>query len=192
MNISTALKTFALTIIPALLLIFCQWLANTMTQKDVVLNYKISSITVGNLYTVYIEISNYSEIAIDNVVIASNPPNVINYSYEPSTNSSKPNIWEGEVPPGKNLKVLYILNKEMPITASSLNALLTAKYKARNKETGRLEWIDVNFNEGSAFLSGTVSYLLWYFAPIVISLVLVILVIVIYRRINQAPSKTNP
>jgi len=168
---SSFIKKAAWAIVPAVLLLSCQWLANTMTGKEVSLNYKVSTSSVNDLYSVYIEFSNYSEIAIDKVQIGLNPPNLIDFAYDPATLGGSANAWEGEIISGKSLKVLYVLNKEMPISASYLNSLLNAEYRKRNQETGRLEWVKVKLNEGEVYLSGVVAYLIWFFAPIIISLI---------------------
>lgn len=174
MNLRSTLKNCAWAVIPALLLMFAQWFANTMTQKDVALNYKISTRVVSGLHTAYIELSNHSEVAIDKVIISSNPPDVIQSSYDPLTNGKGSNTWEGEILAGQQLKILYILNKEMPTSTSALNSLLTAEYRKRNKENGRLEWSKVNLSEDGVILPGTIVYLLWYFSPIFASLLIII------------------
>ncbi|HHX8266135.1 TPA: hypothetical protein ACVOYJ_004501 [Vibrio diabolicus] len=176
----------AWAVLPALLLLFCQWLANTMTEKDVVINYKVTSQSVNGLHTVYIEFSNYAEVAIDKVTIASGPANVLESSYDPQTKGTTTNVWEGEIFSGQTLKALYVLNKEMPISASSLSSLLDAEYRKRNKETGQLEWTKVNLNEGHVFVSGTIAYLMWFFAPILISLFGVFLVYKLRSRRAQS------
>lgn len=188
MNLSSFIKTSAWAILPALLLLFAQWLANTMTQKDIALNYKILTRTVSNIHTSYIEISNHSEVAIDKVIILSNPPDIILAAYEPAANSGNNNAWEGEILVGQSLRILYVLNKEMPISASALNSLLTAEYKKRNKETGRLEWMKVNLREDSIITSGTVAYLLWFFSPF---LVMLIISVVIYYGLKYFRLKTS-
>ncbi|EKS6742305.1 MULTISPECIES: hypothetical protein [Enterobacter cloacae complex] len=182
MKLSSFAKTSAWAILPALLLLFSQWLADTMTQKDVVLNYKASSRSVSNLYTTYIEISNYSDVAIDKAIISSNPSDVIIASYDPETNPSKSNAWEGEILAGQSIKILYALKKEMPISASALNSLLTAEYKKRNKETGRLEWSKVNLREDSVITSGAAVYLFWFFLPFITTSLLIIAIYYGLRR----------
>lgn len=184
MNLLSFSQKAAWALLPALLLLFCQWLADSMTEKDVAINYKVSTRAVSGLHTVYIEFSNFAEVAIDKVTIASDPANVINSSYEPLTKSSTLNVWEGEILSGQTLKALYVLNKEMPTSASSLNSLLNAEYRKRNKETGRLEWVKVTLNEGSVLVSGTIAYLLWFFAPILFSLLGVYMV---YKLRNRSP-----
>jgi hypothetical protein len=187
-NLLSFSQKAAWAVLPALLLLFCQWLADTMTEKDVAINYKVSTRAVSGLHTVYIEFSNFAEVAIDKVTIASGPANVINSSYEPLTKSSTPNVWEGEILSGQTLKALYVLNKEMPISVSSLNSLLNAEYRKRNKETGRLEWVKVTLNEGGVLVSGTIAYLLWFFAPILVSLLGVYLVYKLRNRSSEQAS----
>lgn len=176
MNLLSFSQKAAWAVLPALLLLFCQWLANTMTEKEVAINYKVSSRAVNGLYTVYIEFSNFADVAIDKAIITADPANVVKSSYEPLSKSTSSNVWEGEILSGQTLKVLYVLDKEMPTSASSLNSLLNAEYRKRSKDGGRLEWVKVTLNEGGILVSGTIAYLLWFFAPIFISLLGVYLV----------------
>lgn len=174
MKIPSFIKTYAWAILPTLLVLFAQWLANTMTQKDVALNYKTASSSVSGLYTTYIEISNYSNIAVDKAIISSNPSDVIQASYDPEASGEKSNAWEGEILAGQSVKILYVLKKEMPTSASALNSLFTAEYKKRNKDTGRLEWMKVNLREDSVILSGAAAYLFWFFLPFAVTLIIII------------------
>lgn len=189
MNLLSFTQKASWAVLPALLLLFCQWLAETMTEKDVSINYNVESKSVSGLHTVYIEFSNFAEVAIDKVTITSNPANVIKSSYEPKSNNNQSSVWEGEILSGQALKALYVLNKEMPISASSLNSLINAEYRKRDQDTGRLEWVKVELNEGGAFVSGTIAYLIWFFAPILVSLLSVYLV---YRYRNRGPAQPNP
>lgn len=174
MNISPMLKNILIGVIPALLLIFCQWLADAMTEKSVMLSYTISVKSVSNLHVAYVEFSNFSKVAIDHVEIVSNPEGMIYSSYEPITQGASKSIWDGEILSGQSLKILYVLNKEMPISTSSLGSFLNAEYKERNEKTGKLEWAKVNLDEGEQFTLRTLPYLFWFFFPIVILLLIVI------------------
>lgn len=190
MKLSNFIKNSAWAILPALLLLFAQWLANTMTQKDVVLSFKATSRSVSGLYTTYIEIFNYSDIAIDKVIIKSNPSEVIQASYEPATSNQKSNAWEGEILAGKSMKILYILNKEMPTSASALNSLLTAEYKKRNKETGRLEWMAVSLREDSIISSVAATYLFWFFLPFILMTVIIFAAYYVFKK--YTPTTPTP
>lgn len=141
------------------------WLAVNKVPEDTALYFSLSETRVGGLTTWYVSLTNASIYAFD---VEFTPPKykILESQFYPASANTPP--WRGSLLRGALLEALFVLEApEDQLSARVLQSLVSATYQERDEQSGVLQKRKGSLRESGAIaLSRTVRQILWFFLPI--------------------------
>ena len=164
-------KVFSATILgilPALLILSGQWLADRQTEKDAEIRYSLHLNSIGDLTVINLKLTNVGKSAIDELNMNAPQNGLKESSFLPKskiqTNSA--HNWKGSLEIEQNLRVLLVYRNSIPSKLDILQNSILARYQARDKIKGTLSWKNVELLEGkSNIIPNYIIYWLWLLLP---------------------------
>ena len=141
------------------------WLAVNKVPEDTALYFSLSETRVGGLTTWYVRLTNASVYAFD-VEFTLPRYKILQSQFHPASTNAPP--WRGLLLRGALLEALFVLEgPEDQLSPRLLESLLNASYQERDEQSGALQKRKGLLREAGAIpLSRTIRQILWFFLPI--------------------------
>jgi hypothetical protein len=149
MSIPQPLQTLFWAVIPAVLLLVGQQLADKQTREDVALAYSLTRMRVGSLAVAELQLRNISDVAIDEITIAPPKDDLMAHQFEPAGSSVPSNPkWTGSLRAGDTLKGLFVFQGPLAEADEFVKSAVNARYRERKAGLGgMLDWNEVPLHE---------------------------------------------
>ena len=141
MKIPSVLQRLIWGVIPALLILAGQWLAEDRTGEKAVLYYSVTRSDVGQLKALHLILRNTTKIAIDELTIKVPIRDLIKSAFEPAgtTGASAPHIWKGQLPSESILQAVLVYEGIAPTNSEFTKNIIFARYQSRDGSGGILQ-----------------------------------------------------
>ena len=131
MAIREFLKNYSKAIIPSILLVFGQQLAEYVTKTEVSLSYEIEKFNVGSTTALYIKISNeLSHTGINSLLISKPTDNILKTSFSPLSGPVSNELWSGSLASNSYMEALFISDDKISTDHVDIVKVIEAKYES--------------------------------------------------------------
>lgn len=160
-------------ILPAILVIYCQWLADSKADTATSIFYSINIIQVNKTNAIYIRLINNANFDIDDVSYFFSQHNIIVLEYDKTRLLKQNKQLAGTLKANSQLEIFVVMLGNAPITKIDILDNITAKTQMRDPTSGNLVWEDIRLRSNS-FLSLIPynTYLFWFSIPIIATFLL--------------------
>lgn len=184
MTINGFLGKAAWAFIPGMFFIICPWFAGYMTTGITEVSYEVSKKSLNGLTSVFINLTNIDNAsAVDKLELSVPAKNVLYSSLSEEKNNIKISNWNGSLSINKSIELLMVMDTDMNVDHNFVSSIFKGMYQKRDDVTGNQKWVNVKLSEkGMIALNKSTLSIIWYFIPLLISLLIAIIVIKVMNK----------
>lgn len=118
-------------IIPSVMLILGQQLAEYVTKSEVLITYQVEKLNVNSTTVLYLRVLNeMNGTGVNDLKIFSPTNSILKASFYPSSGPTKTEVWSGTLPSNSFVEALFISDSKISTDNVDIEKIIQAKYQS--------------------------------------------------------------